>query len=101
MAQKDVKFNATKKEVEIIAAIAKRIHAKVPGYDEVDCQMDVNAVHSNGCKLRLADLLAADDFNFAHDVIGISRHLDRETGKLPETFLPRFAAPAKKGKAKK
>lgn len=41
--------------------------------------------------LRLADLLAADDGNFAHDVSGIMRHLDRDTGKLGECFVPRYA----------
>lgn len=33
----------------------------------------------------------ADDFNVAHDVVGIYRHIDRETGKLTGCFLPRFA----------
>ncbi len=98
MGQADVKFKATKKEMELIALIAKRAQKWAPLYDEADCQMDIDAVHSNGCKLRLEDFLAADDFNFAHDLIGIHRHIDRNTGKLKNNFFPRFAAPPKKKK---
>ncbi len=57
-----------------------------------DWMMDITAVHANGCPLRLRDLLLADDFNFAHDVFGIRRHLDRTTGQLGGHFLPRFSA---------
>lgn len=60
-------------------------------YSGQTCSMDVNAVHSNGNPLRLADLLAADDFNFMHDICGIARHLDRDTGKLGDFFSPRFS----------
>jgi hypothetical protein len=35
-------------------------------------------------------LYSADDFNFAHDVGGIHRHMNRETGELGGCFLPRF-----------
>ena len=54
--------------------------------------MDLNAVHCNGCELQLAALLAADDGNFSHDVFGITRHIDRGTGQLKDSFLPRYAA---------
>ncbi len=56
--------------------------------------MDVSATHANGNPLRLADLLAADDFNFAHDLSGICNCLDRNTGKLTNNFRPRFSQPA-------
>jgi hypothetical protein len=56
-------------------------------------QMNVSAVHASGNPLRLQDLLDADDFNFAHDVFGIDRHLDRDTGELQNFFSPRFSAP--------
>lgn len=58
----------------------------------LDIQMDVTATHCNGNPLRLDDLLAADDFNFAHDIYGIRRHLNRGTGKLENCFSPRFSA---------
>jgi hypothetical protein len=82
-------------------AIADRkAHGMRVGRGElVDITMDLEATHANGCPLRLADLLAADDFNFWHDVAGIARHLDRTTGQLLHCFLPRFAAPSPKASA--
>lgn len=55
-------------------------------------RMDITAVHANGCTLRLADLLHADEFDFSHDIFGIRRHLNRDTGKLENCFSPRFSA---------
>lgn len=56
-----------------------------------DVLMDISAVHFGPQKLRLDDLLAADDFNFMHDVTGINRHLDHETFELRDSFRPRFS----------
>lgn len=56
--------------------------------------MDIIATHANGCPLRLLGLLEADAFNFTHDVCGIRRHLNRNTGKLENCFVPRYAMPA-------
>lgn len=53
--------------------------------------MDLTAVHANDVKIDFKRLLEADDFNFAHDIVGIQQHLNRETGKLENCFLPRFA----------
>jgi len=53
--------------------------------------MDITATHLNGCSLKLVELLKTDDGNFAHDVFGIRRHIDRETGQLKHCFLPRYA----------
>lgn len=84
-----------REEARTIAAIAKRaVHmaAKV-GFDYgfMDADMDITACHMNGAPLRLNELLAADDLNFSHDVFGIRRHLNRETGKLEDCFSPRYA----------
>ena len=54
--------------------------------------MDIIAVHVSGCKLKLQALLDADLGDFLHDVCGINKHLDRETGKLQDYFLPRYSA---------
>lgn len=59
--------------------------------DKNDLVMDITAVHRNIMPLRLADLLDADAFNFAHDIGGIRRHLNRQTGELGGCFVPRFA----------
>jgi hypothetical protein len=62
------------------------------GYQRINLVMDLSAADGvNGnAPLDWARLLAADDFNFMHDVGGISRHMDRDTGKLGDLFVPRF-----------
>lgn len=57
-----------------------------------DVMMDVTAAHVNDHAIDLADLLAADNADFAHDVFGIRHHIDRSTGKLGDCFVPRYAA---------
>ncbi len=54
--------------------------------------MDITAAHRNGCPLKLDELLKAEDFDFAHDVFGIRRYINRKTGKLENCFLPRFSS---------
>jgi hypothetical protein len=54
--------------------------------------IDIGTCHARVQKLRLSDLLMADDFNFIHDVAGINRHLDRDAKKLTDCFSPRFSA---------
>lgn len=53
--------------------------------------MDILAVHCNGTPLKLKELAEADDYDLAHDMGGIIRHIDRTTGKLTGCFLPRYA----------
>jgi len=48
-------------------------------------------VHKNGTPLRFKDMLTASDFDLMHDVSGILKHINPDTGKLAGFFLPRFA----------
>lgn len=59
--------------------------------ERLDTLLDVMAVHQRVQPLRLGDLLAADDFNFIHDITGINRHLDRDNYQLNDGFTPRFS----------
>ena len=89
-----ISFNTTDDDARLIFAIAKRaksLCAKPRQFDSLAFVMDVTACHANGCPLKLAEWLAADDFNFLHDAAGIQRHIDRTTGKLGDCFWPRFA----------
>ena len=90
-----VRFNVSKEDAAIIEKIVDRAIKAARGagweYDALDARMDIAACHRNGTPLNLADLLAADDFNFSHDVFGIRRHIDRRTGKLLNHFWPRCA----------
>lgn len=99
--QNHVSFDCTSDDKDLISQLAERAVAcglinPRRGYSKITCVMDLTATHCNGNPLRLADLLAADDFNFMHDVCGIARHLDRDTGKLGDFFSPRFSAPEAK-----
>ena len=88
-----VSFDVTTEESRLIAEIVDRALGATDYDRQVSAQMDLTACHANGCPLDLQRLLDADDFNLAHDVYGISRHIDRETGTLTGCFLPRFALP--------
>ena len=57
---------------------------------KIDMIMDIDATHKC-CSLKLQELLDTDDFNFYHDLVGIRQHINRNTGKLEDCFLPRFA----------
>lgn len=61
--------------------------------DQMSLIMDLSCVHEKR-PLRLSALREATPGDFAHDVAGIIVHLDREKGELPDTFSPRFEAPA-------
>lgn len=98
----EVNFKTTPAEARTILAIVGRalsLNAKQggPQLDRMSLHMDIVACHKNGNPLDLDRLYAADDFNFAHDVFGIVRHIDRSTGQLGDMFSPRYHArtPAK------
>jgi hypothetical protein len=84
-----IKRDVTAAERRTIEKIATRAVVFNPAWDHDDLVRDIEAVHCNGCPLDLEMFLSADDFNFVHDVAGIVRHLDRETGELTDFFLPR------------
>lgn len=92
-----IKFTANPADAKLLAAILVRaadmytVHMGVQLDGLTSLAMDLRACHLNGCPLQLQELLDADDANFAHDVWGIQRHLDRNTGQLTGHFLPRFA----------
>lgn len=95
---RQINWDSSPEDALIIIQIAKRAaslaHKHGIAYGRQDAAMDVTAVHLNGCPLRLQELLEAKDVDFAHDVFGIRRFIDRTTGKInPALFGPRFSAP--------
>jgi hypothetical protein len=70
-------------------------------YTLQDAEMDITAVHLNDCPLKLEEMAenavegAQYESDLIHDVFGIRRHINRETGKLEDCFCPRFAQPEK------
>ena len=84
-------FDVARDDMLTIMQIVKRAKSLNPAVNGMTANMDICAAH-NSCPLKLDELLAADDFNFAHDVFGIFRHIDRRSGTLQDCFLPRYAA---------
>ena len=60
--------------------------------DIIDIAMDLAAADAD-CPLDWEKLHGFDDFNFAHDIFGIYKHLNRTTLKIEHCFLPRCALP--------
>ena len=90
-----VEWDVSKADARLIVKMAERAEPlftrQEVEFDRTQFCMDVTAVHRNGCPLRLAELLAADEFEFLHDIAGIRRFVDRSTGELTRGFHPRFA----------
>lgn len=94
MATTMINWTVTKAEGAAIAKIVERafgLAARTQEGARLQLTMDITAAHANGCPLDLGRLLAAAPFDFAHDIAGIQRHLDRSTGTLTDCFLPRYA----------
>ena len=84
---------ASKEDFRTISEIADRA-LTLPWGDmptKLDILMDLSAVHEK-TPLDLYRLYSADPANFAHDLGGIRRHLNRETLELEDCFVPRFLA---------
>lgn len=96
----EISFKVSSNDVALIDAIVKRAMPLVKKYvvDSLSLTMDITAIHANGCPLMLADLLQSNDFGFSHDIYGILRHINRDTGQLEDCFRPRFAAREETGK---
>jgi hypothetical protein len=90
-----VNFTTTPTEKRRIAEIIRRaIRLElISSREKLDATMDLTACHANGTPLDFDKLLRFDDFNFAHDVAGIRRHMNRDTGQLTHCFLPKCAQP--------
>jgi len=80
----------TKEDQNICIKIINRAKNLIEIKDRIGAEMDIQAAHIT-YPLKLKELLAADNFNFMHDVCGISNNINRETGELENCFVPRFA----------
>jgi hypothetical protein len=90
---KTISFQTTKEESALINQIADRaiqfIKKFAVDYAYPEILMDLTACHANGNPLDFERLLKFPDFDFCHDVFGIRKHLNRETGELEGFFSPR------------
>jgi hypothetical protein len=83
-----ISFELQREDARLVALIARRANVQL-NMNALDVSMDVAACHANGNRLDLKGLLSARDVDFAHDLFGIHRHLDRSTGRLKDFFVPR------------
>lgn len=80
-----------KENFELIGKIADRAkEMNLFMFDRFSFIMDMESA-TEQFNLRLNELLNADNFNFAHDVVGIQNNINRKTGKVENCFLPRFS----------
>lgn len=91
-----ISFEVNSVEHDLIVKIARRADAEVfqpNGVEQTQLQtvMDLSACHATACPIDLAELLNAPAGDFAHDVAGIRRHIDRSRGILEDVFMPRYA----------
>lgn len=85
-------FYLPEAELAMVDQIVQRYDRKMMlGRERMGLTMDLIACHNGACPLDLAALAKAADGDFFHDVAGIHRHFDRETGLLNDCFLPRYA----------
>lgn len=80
------------------ARISKEYNLESPfRYSVLEASMDLEAVHAS-CPLKLKEMVealeTAHKSDVVHDLLGIRRHINRETGQLEDHFRPRFVAPA-------
>ncbi len=61
-------------------------------YPLTDIVCDLSCAHTH-IPLDLKALLKADPFTFAHDLIGITTNLNRNTFRIDNCFVPRTALP--------
>lgn len=90
-----INWEVSPQDKALITQIANRacriLAANGEEADQTHEEMNITACHNNGMPLNLQKMLDADEFDFMHDVCGIDRHIDRNTGQLKNCFLPRFA----------
>ena len=85
-----------KNEYELITIIAKRtlqIFREMeidPSLDQQDIAISLHLCNEF-CPLDLERFAKGEPFHIVHDILGILRHLNHNTGLLEDCFVPRFA----------
>jgi len=87
-----LKFDSTEEDHEkATKALYKAVEVGFPKSLVLECRMDLDAVHSNGCPLDFDKLAGFDEVSLLHDLHGIRANLNRTTGVLENFFCPRCA----------
>lgn len=90
-------WKTTDADTRLIAAVAARADLEL-FMNPLTVALDLTACHVNGNPLDLDGLLHADKINLAHDIYGINRHIDHDTGRLMDFFVPRYSKRERDGR---
>lgn len=95
-------WNISKADLSIVEKIVNRaIHEHLINIDEWEAlTMAITAVHLNDFTLDLNKLLNAEIPLFLHDIVGIKKFINRETGTLNNFFVPRCTTKSKSSEKK-
>lgn len=92
---KEVSFSVSLEDQRLITRCVRRACDIGLIFDEdesrISLNMDLCAAKAQGCNIDFQKMLGFDSFNFAHDIVGIRKNLNRRTGELMNCFLPRAA----------
>ena len=81
----------TQEDIDTLGKISRRAGSISIEEPAISLVLDILAVHLGGTLLDLKKLLEAGTEDFYYDVYGITRNIDRNTGKLLNGFIPRSA----------
>jgi hypothetical protein len=86
-------WEITNPEFDLLVQVADRALAAFTHYpdDKRTLVMDLMACHANACALDFKSMLEGPLQDLSHDIYGIRKHINRDTGKLEDFFTPRYA----------
>ena len=79
-----------KEEWDVVCKVMDKASALFPNYKRITMGLDLLNAHDD-VGIDFSRLLAFDNMDFIHDIMGIRNNMNRETGKLENCFLPRCA----------
>ena len=88
------KVKTSAADLQLITEIAARVERQLQkkggyGFSQLACIRELETVH-HLYPLRLQAMRDAIWSHLIHDIGGIKRHLDRDTGELMDGWVPRF-----------
>ena len=85
----ELNVKVTLNEHELINQIVHRAQKELKSINGFLLVMDIKAIHNHIEKIDFKKFLASSKEDFAHDIYGIIKHLDRDKLELTKCFLPR------------
>lgn len=97
---REVSFDRTDEEdllmdvaVERYARHSASKECKMTEGEMNNLKMTLSACHANGNPLDFRKMMEVEDSTFLHDITGICKNMNVDTGKLRNFFVPRCSSP--------